>query len=67
MRALADSLETRTWNLLIDLIAQTGRIPNGKSAFADFRVESERHLWVHLSIDRVTGKILNLNVESVHE
>lgn len=67
VRALADSLETRTWNLLIDLIAQTGRIPNGKSAFADFRVESERHLWVHLSIDRVTGKILNLNVESVHE
>ncbi|PTX96274.1 hypothetical protein DB345_10835 [Spartobacteria bacterium LR76] len=67
VRALADSLETRTWNLLIDLIAQTGRVPNGKTAFKDFRVESERHLWVHLSIDRITGKILNLNVESVHE
>lgn len=67
VRALADSLETRTWNLLIDLIAQTGRVPNGKTAFTDFRVESERHVWVHLSIDRVTGKILNLNVESVHE
>ncbi len=67
VRALADSVETRTWNLLIDLIAQTGRVPNGKTSFANFRVESERHLWVHLSIDRVTGKVLNLNVESVHE
>lgn len=67
VRALADSLETRTWNLLIDMFAQTGRIPNGKTAFSDFRVESERHVWVHLAIDRVTGKVINLNVESVHD
>lgn len=67
VRALADSLETRSWNLLIDLIAQTGRVPNGKTSFTDFRVESERHVWVHLSFDRVTGKVLNLNVENVHE
>ncbi len=67
VRALADSLETRTWNLLIDLFAQTGRVPNGKKTFADFRVESERHVWVHLAIDRVTGKVINLNVESVHD
>lgn len=67
IRALADSLETRSWNLLIDLISQTGRVPNGKSLLTDFRVESERHVWVHLSVDRVTGKVLNLNIENVHE
>lgn len=67
VRALADSLETRSWNFVIDLIAQTGRVPNGKTRFTDFRVESERHVWVHLSVDRVTGKVLNLNMESVHE
>jgi hypothetical protein len=72
VRALADATETRTWNLLVDLIAQTGKIvPNpqlsGAALLANFNVESERHIWVHLSIDRMTGRILNLNVEPVHE
>jgi hypothetical protein len=63
IRALGDVAETRTWNLLIDLFAQTGRIPNGKESLDQFLVESERHVWVHLSIDRLTGRILHLSQE----
>ena len=63
IRALADAAETRTWNLLIDLVAQTGRIPKGRTALDQFLVESERHVWVHLSIDRLTGRILHLSQE----
>jgi hypothetical protein len=67
IRALADVVETRTWNLLIDLIAQTGRIPTGKTNLDQFLVESERHVWVHLSIDRLTGRILHLNQEPAND
>ncbi len=63
VRALADTAETRTWNLLIDLIAQTGRLPKGDPGLDQFLVESERHVWVHLSIDRLTGRIVHLSQE----
>jgi len=63
VRALADTAETRTWNLLIDLFAQTGRIPQGKTGLDQFLVASERHIWVHLSIDRLTGRILHISRE----
>ena len=67
IRALADSMETGTWNLLIDLVVQAGRIPKGRDKLADFRVETERHVWARLSIDRMSGSILHLNIEPVHE
>lgn len=67
VRALADALETRTWNVLIDLIAQTGRVPKNAKSLADFQVASERHVWVHLALDRMTGRVLNLNLEPVNE
>ncbi|XHR30443.1 MAG: hypothetical protein ACFUZC_07740 [Chthoniobacteraceae bacterium] len=67
VRALADSLETRTWNFLIDLIVQTGRLPQGSGSLSNFRVNSERHVWVHLAMDRITGKVLNLSLEPVYE
>jgi hypothetical protein len=66
IRALADSGQVRTWNLLIDVVAQTGRF--SQSAGADlsrFIVEGERRYWVHVAIDRFTGEVISKDVELV--
>lgn len=63
VRALADVGETRTWNLLIDVIGQNGRyLPDGT-----FIVEGERRLWTSVAIDRYTGKIISRAREVVAE
>ncbi len=71
MRALADSGNTRTWNLMIDLVAQTGRyLPTAKNAtnpLDQFTVEGETRYWVHVAIDRYTGEVLETQVEPVSE
>jgi hypothetical protein len=71
-RALADSWNTRTWNLMIDIIAQTGRFPRsvttgGTDFGANFVVTGERREWAHVAIDRFTGKVLAVKVEPVNE
>ena len=49
-RALAELGQTRTWNLLIDVIAQTGRyspdVTNINQA-DKFTVEGEKRYWLH--------------------
>jgi hypothetical protein len=65
MRALADSGNTRTWNLLIDVIAQTGRYPMGATASGQFVVEGESRFWVHLAIDRYTGNVVAKQMEPI--
>ncbi len=75
VRALADVSNTRTWNLMIDLIAQTGRYPTGvrpQPAETDplnkyFVVEGERRYWLHLAIDRYTGEIVDKQLELVSQ
>lgn len=67
MRALVDSGNTRTWNLLIDLVAQVGRYPESASSLSQFTVEGETRFWVHLAIDRFTGKIVDMQTEIVTE
>ena len=52
LRPLADCGQTRVWNLLIDVIAQTGSYPNTVTSLAQFQVGSERHYWQHVAIDR---------------
>lgn len=66
-RALGDSMETRTWNLLIDLVVQSGRVPKSPDGLESFRVEAEKRVWIQLSLDRLTGRILSLNQEAVYE
>jgi hypothetical protein len=67
-RALADTTQTRTWGLLIDLIAQTGRFkPNAVNLQNDFIVEGEQHYWVHVAIDRFTAKVIAKQIEVVKE
>jgi hypothetical protein len=66
IRALADAGDTRTWNLLIDLVAQTGRYGNsGTTDLAKFIVEGETRYWLHIAIDRFTGEVVGKQIEVV--
>ena len=67
MRALADVTCTRTWNLMIDVIAQTGMFPPNATSLSAFTVQGERRYWLHLAIDRFTGKIVDKQLEPVYE
>jgi hypothetical protein len=67
IRALSNVGTTRVWNLMIDVIAQTGRFPSSAASLTNFNVEGERRYWVHVAIDRYTGKVLDQQVEEVKE
>jgi Tfp pilus assembly protein PilX len=67
IRALAASGQTRAWNLLIDVVAQTGRYPQTAQNLDSFMVEGEQRYWVHVAIDRFTGKVIDKQVEVVKE
>lgn len=67
IRALSSSGQTRVWNLLIDLVVQPGRYPKSATGFNNFVVDGEVHYWIHLSIDRLTGQLLDRRVETVKE
>jgi len=64
-RALADVAQTRTWNLMIDIVAQAGRYPPNATGLDQFIVEGERHYWLHVAIDRFTGEVLDRQLEVV--
>jgi hypothetical protein len=67
MRALSDAGQAGTWNLLIDVVAQSGHYPPNASSLSNFLVEGERRYWVHVSIDRSTGQVIDENIEPVNE
>jgi hypothetical protein len=67
-RAFGETVQTRTWNLLIDLVAQTGSYkPNATGLQNDFVVKGEEHYWVHLAIDRFTNQVIDKRIELVKE
>jgi hypothetical protein len=72
-RATSSISQTRTWNLMIDVIAQSGRYPSnltGNPQPADlqkFVVEGEQRYWVHVAIDRFTGEVIDKQIEMVNE
>jgi hypothetical protein len=67
-RAMGSVSQTRVWNLLIDVVAQSGHFkPNAASLPNDFIVEGEQHYWVHLAIDRFTGQVVDKQIEVVNE
>jgi hypothetical protein len=66
-RAWGEVGTTRTWNLLIDVVAQSGRYPATANSLADFVVQSEKHYWLHVAIDRFTGKIIDQQFEAVDD
>jgi hypothetical protein len=67
VRALSDTGMAGTWNLLIDIVAQTGRYPASTTSLANFMVEGERHYWVHMAIDRQNGAVIDQQIEEVNE
>ena len=67
-RAVTSVAQTRTWNLLIDVVAQTGHFkPNAGNLQNDFVVDGEQHYWVHVAIDRFTGRVIDKQIEVVNE
>lgn len=67
IRALSASGQTRVWNLMIDVVAQTGRYPKSSTVLDKFVVEGEQRYWVHVAIDRFTGKVIDKQIEVVKE
>lgn len=67
VRALVDAGQTRVWNLLLDVIVQTGNYPLNAVGLQQFRVTGESRAWVHVAIDRFTGEVLDRQVEFVAE
>ncbi len=66
-RALAELSQTRTWNLMIDVIAQSGRYPANARSLANFVAEGEKRYWLHIAIDRFTGQVIAKQIEVVNE
>lgn len=66
-RSLAELSQTRTWGLLIDVVAQSGRYPLTATALPDFVVEGEKRYWLHVAIDRFTGQVIDQQLEEVFE
>lgn len=66
-RALAGVADTRCWNLLIDVIAQSGRYTAAAPDPEQFIVEGERRYWLQIAIDRFTGEIVDQQLEPVSE
>ncbi|HZE13848.1 MAG TPA: hypothetical protein VE086_08825 [Chthoniobacterales bacterium] len=66
-RALSEVSQTRTWVLMIDLVAQSGRYPPNATTLANFIVEGERRYWLHIAIDRFTGEVIDEQLEAVYD
>jgi hypothetical protein len=65
LRALADGGQTRVWNLMFDLVVQSGGFPRNAASLNEFVRESEVRLWVFVAIDRLSGEILEQQTEWV--
>jgi hypothetical protein len=66
-RALADTGQTRTWNVMIDVIAQTGHYGPNAQNLTDFISEGEKRYWLHIALDRDDGTVLGSQLEEVIE
>jgi hypothetical protein len=67
VRALGEAGQIRTWNLLIDVIAQSGRYPPNAQTLSDFVVEGEKRYWLHIAIDRFTDDVIDQQLEAMYE
>jgi len=66
-RALSETTQTRTWNVMIDVIAQPGRFTPNAGSLSQFVVEGEKRYWLHVAIDRFTGEVIDQQLEPVYE
>jgi hypothetical protein len=69
-RTLAEVGQARTWNLMIDVIAQTGKYAPGTPDLTDptkFIAQGEKRYWLHIALDRDDGTVLGTQLEEVFE
>jgi Tfp pilus assembly protein PilX len=69
-RALAETGQARTWNLMIDIVAQTGQYAPGTPDLSDptkFIVQGEKRYWLHIALDRDDGTVLGTQLEELAE
>jgi hypothetical protein len=69
-RALAEVGQARTWNLMIDVIAQTGKYSPDATVITQadkFIVQGEKRYWLHIALDRDDGTVLGSQLEEVVE
>ena len=69
-RTLAEVGQSRTWNLMIDVIAQTGKYTPGTADLTDptkFIVQGQKRYWLHIALDRDDGTVLGTQLEEVIE
>jgi hypothetical protein len=66
-RAVSSVSQTRVWNVVIDVVAQSGRYAPGETDLKKFNVQGEQHYWIHVAIDRFTGQVLDKQIEVVNE
>ncbi len=52
---------------MIDLVAQTGKYRPSDTSLDNFIVDGERRYWLHVAIDRFTGKVIDEQLEQVNE
>jgi hypothetical protein len=69
-RALAEMGQARTWNLMIDVIAQTGKCAPGETD--RFIVQGEKRYWLHIALGRdlkpdASVDVLGAELEEVTE
>jgi len=67
LRALSSTTDTRNWQLMLDVVAQSGRIAPGSTDPADFVVDGQRRLFLYLTLDRITGEVVDKHSEPVYE
>jgi hypothetical protein len=67
LRALSDVGTTRTWTLMVDLVAQVGHYPPNATTLKQFVVDGEKRYWLHIAIDRYTGQVIDRVLEPVYE
>jgi hypothetical protein len=65
-RGLADATTVRAWTFLLDLVVQSGRLAPTATTLNDFRASAERRYWIHFSVDRLTGELLDVQWENVN-
>jgi hypothetical protein len=64
-RALADGTTVRSWNFTLDLVVQSGTLPPAATELEAFQPAAERRYWIHFAIDRITGRLLDVQWERV--
>ena len=69
-RALAETGRARTWNVMIDVIAQTGQYTSDATNVTQankFIVQGEKRYWLHIALDRDDGTVLGSQLEELAE